>query len=61
MKKAMMILILAAMLTACGNMENTVKEEKAETSAVSQSTTTATLRKKVCKKSANCDKIELIS
>lgn len=29
------------MLTACGNMENTVKEEKAETSAVSQSTTTA--------------------
>ena len=41
MKKAMLILILAAMLTACGNMENTVKEEKAETSAVSQSTTTA--------------------
>ena len=29
------------MLTACGNMENTVKKEKAETSAVSQSTTTA--------------------
>lgn len=41
MKKAMLILILAAMLTACGNMENTVKEENAETSAVSQSTTTA--------------------
>lgn len=41
MKKAMLILILAAMLTACGNMENTVKEEKAETSAVSQRTTTA--------------------
>ena len=41
MKKAMLILILATMLTACGNMENTVKKEKAETSAVSQSTTTA--------------------
>ena len=41
MKKAMLILILAAMLTACGNMENTVKEENAEISAVSQSTTTA--------------------
>ena len=41
MKKAMLIIILSAMLTACGNMENTVKEEKAETSAVSQSTTTA--------------------
>ena len=41
MKKAMLIIILSAMLTACGNMENTVKEENAETSAVSQSTTTA--------------------
>lgn len=41
MKKAMLILILAAMLTACGNMENTVNEENAETSAVSRSTTTA--------------------
>lgn len=29
------------MLTACGNTDNTVKEEKAETTAVSQSTTTA--------------------
>ena len=38
MKRTMLIIILSAMLTACGNM---AEEEKAETSAVSQSTTTA--------------------
>ena len=42
MKKAMLIIILSTMLTACGTTENTVKEEPAAvTSAVSQSTTTA--------------------
>ena len=42
MKKAMLIIILSAMLTACGTTENTVKEEPAAvTSAVSQTTTTA--------------------
>ena len=42
MKKAMLIIILSTMLTACGTTENTVKEEPtAVTSAVSQTTTTA--------------------
>ena len=42
MKKAILIIILSAMLTACGTTENTVKEEStAETSAVSQITTKA--------------------
>lgn len=42
MKKAMLIIILSAMLTACGTTENTVKEEPAVvTSAVSQTTTIA--------------------
>ena len=42
MKKVMLIIILSAMLTACGTTENTAKEEStAETSAVSQITTKA--------------------
>lgn len=42
MKKAMLVIILSAMFTACGTTENTVKEEPtAETSAVSQITTNA--------------------
>ena len=42
MKKAMLIIILYAMLTACGTTNNTEKEEPtAVTSAVSQTTTTA--------------------
>ena len=42
MKKAILIIILSAMLTACGATENTVKEEPtAVTSAVSQTTTAA--------------------
>ena len=42
MKKAMLIIILSAMLTACGTTENTTKEEPtAVTSAVSQTTTAA--------------------
>ena len=42
MKKAMLIIILSAMLTACGTTESTVKEEPtAVTSAVSLTTTTA--------------------
>ena len=42
MKKAILIILLSAMLTACGATENTVKEEPtAVTSAVSQTTTAA--------------------
>ena len=42
MKKAMLIIILSAILTGCGMTENTAKEEPiAVTSAVSQTSTTA--------------------